>query len=144
VEADAAEPAGVAADSEADSQPEPAADAESGTEAEPAIEVVTVADLNSDADAEPEPVVAVVAAPSVLDFRERMAALQQQFANAPTEAVAQAELVVSDAIAALHGILVKHAVDLSGWRQSEHPDAEELHSTMRRYQEYLDKLLSMS
>ena len=80
----------------------------------------------------------------MLSFRERMVAVQEQFAQAPTEAVAEAELVVTDAVAALHGILVKNAVDLGSWRQSEQPDAEELGSALRRYQEYLDKVLSLS
>jgi hypothetical protein len=79
-----------------------------------------------------------------LSFRERMAAVHEQFAHAPADAVAQAELVVTDAVAALHGVLVKNAVDLGSWRRSEQPDTEELGSALRRYQEYLDKVLSLS
>ena len=119
---------------------EPDAQAAAATEPESEIEPpVASAD---DAEAEAEPVVAVVAAASVLNFRERMATVQQQFADAPAAAVAQAELVVTDAVAALHGILLKNAVDLGGWRQSEDP--EELRGAMQRYQEYLDKVLSVS
>ena len=80
----------------------------------------------------------------MLSFRERMIAVQQQFAEAPAEAVAQAELVVPDAVAALQGILVKNAVDLGSWRQSEQPDSEELGSALQRYQEYLDKVPPLS
>jgi hypothetical protein len=71
-----------------------------------------------------------------------MTAVQQQFAQAPAEAVAQAELVVTDAVAALHGILLKNAADLGGWRHSEDP--EELRNALQRYHQYLDKVLSVS
>jgi len=80
---------------------------------------------------------------SVLEFRARMIAVHEQFDQAPVDAVAQAELIVTDAVAALHEALLDNAVHIGSWRQTERPDAEQLGDALRRYRDYLDKVLAL-
>ncbi len=72
-----------------------------------------------------------------------MAAIQDRFADAPADAVAQAELVVTDAIHALNQVLLDEATSLGIWRQVESADREELETALSRYREWLDKVLSL-
>ena len=89
------------------------------------------------------PAPTVLASVSVENFRERMIAAAQQFESSPTAAVAQAELVVTEAVVALHHALLDGAVNLGAWRRSETTEATELAEVMRSYREYLDQVLAL-
>ena len=80
---------------------------------------------------------------SVENFRQRMIAAAEQFDSSPTAAVAQAELVVTEAVVALHHALLDGAVNLGAWRRSEATDPAALADAMRSYREYLDQVLAL-
>jgi hypothetical protein len=69
-----------------------------------------------------------------------MLAAAELFASSPTEAVEQAERVVTEAVAAMHRVLVEGAVNLGNWRQA---GPEQLSEAMRAYQAYLDRVLAL-
>jgi hypothetical protein len=56
-----------------------------------------------------------------MEFRERLAAVESQFSVAATEALGQAELIVTDAVAALTQALLNGVASLGAWRDSEQP-----------------------
>jgi hypothetical protein len=85
----------------------------------------------------------VLASDSVQEFRERIAAVKGQFAVAATEALGQAETIVTDAVAALNQALLSGVADLGQWRESDQGDTAQLHAAMHRYGEYLDRVLSI-
>ena len=85
----------------------------------------------------------VLSGEHALEFRERMLAIQDRFAESPADAVAQAELVVTDAIHALNQVLLDEAINLGTWRPGESADREELETALGRYREWLDKVLSL-
>src|SRR5262249_10581254 len=85
----------------------------------------------------------VLAGDSVQEFRGRIAAVRAQFAVAATEALGQAETVVTDAIAALNQALLIGVASLSQWREGEGSDTAQLHAAMHKYGEYLDRVLSV-
>ena len=64
-----------------------------------------------------------MAGDSVLGFRERLVAVQEQFANAAAEAVAQAKAVVFDAVAAINHTLVDRATAIGSWRPAKPAEA---------------------
>jgi hypothetical protein len=72
-----------------------------------------------------------------------MAAVLESFPQAPAVALAQAELVVTDAVAALSRSLLDDAAKLGGWRQVSQADPEGMEPALRRYREYLDRVLDL-
>jgi hypothetical protein len=82
----------------------------------------------------------ILAGESVHAFRARMVEAYEQFGSDPAQAVAQAELVVADAVAALHRALLEGAVSLAGWRRRSE---DELADVMRTFREYLDRMLAI-
>ncbi len=78
-----------------------------------------------------------------LEFRERIAAVQAQFAVAATEALGQAEVIVTDAIAAVNQALLTASAGLGSWRESDEADPAELNAALNSYREYLNRVLSI-
>ena len=92
---------------------------------------------------EPAPAAPVLGGENIVEFRERIAAVQAQFSVAATEALGQAELVVTDAIAALNQALLNGVVGLGSWRENDQASVAELHAALDRYSEYLNRVLAL-
>jgi hypothetical protein len=80
---------------------------------------------------------------SIAELRERMLAAQAQFTQAAVDAVAQAEVVVTDAIAAVNQALTAETVAAGTWRESEQPEADALNQALARYRSLLERMLSL-
>jgi hypothetical protein len=72
-----------------------------------------------------------------------MLAAQAQFTQAAIEAVAQAEVVVTDAITAVNQALAAETAAASTWRESDQPEAGALDQALARYRSLLDRMLSL-
>ena len=107
------------------------------------VELVPVA--LSDVDAAPNGTGSahILADASVADLRERMLAAQAQFTQAAIEAVSQAEVVVSDAIAAVNQALAAETAAAGAWRESDQPETGALDQALARYRSLLDRMLSL-
>ena len=104
----------------------------------PDAETVEVSAMDAPAES-----LTVLAGASVLEFRQRMHAAQEQFTQAAVEAVSQAAIVVTDAVAAVHQALSDEAAAAGSWQQSEQPDPDQLDRALGRYNTLLDRLLSL-
>jgi hypothetical protein len=104
------------------------------------VEVATVPMTESDVDAA---ATHILADASVADLRERMLAAQAQFNQAAKEAVTQAEVVVTDAIAAVNQALAAESAAAGVWRESDQPEAGALDQALARYRSLLDRMLSL-
>ena len=143
----------AAAEAGADAAPEISSEPEADTEADAVTEPGEVAESEAtavpdevepaDAVAVPAAALTILASGSVENFRERMLAAAEHFESSPTVAVAQAELVVAEAVVALHHVLLDGAVNLGAWRRSEATEPTELAEVMRSYREYLDQVLAL-
>ena len=123
----------------ADAESEPAADVEAApvAEAEAATEPTAVP-----GSVEPVTALAVLPGEAVLRFRERMVVVQEQFTNSRVEALTQAEVVVTDAVAALYQTLLDQTALIGNWRTAQ-PDATQAEDVLRRYRDHLDRVLNL-
>ncbi len=80
---------------------------------------------------------------SALALRQRIVDAHLTFAASPTEALAAAEAVVLDAVAAVNQSLLDRVSGLGGWRQATVQDADQLDRALRDSPVYLDKLLAL-
>jgi len=103
------------------------------------VEVATVPIAESDVDTAAH----ILADARVADLRERMLAAQAQFTQAAIEAVAQAEVVVTDAITEVNQALAAETAAAGAWRESEQPEAGALDQALARYRGLLDRMLSL-
>jgi hypothetical protein len=76
-------------------------------------------------------------------FREDWHLIKGNFVDDPAAAVAQAQALVASAVHALGERLLDEQVDLDPRRQSDTPDTEALRVAMRRYREFLDRVLAL-
>jgi hypothetical protein len=144
------EPDDAEALGESDTIVDKASDVEGQSEAEPMAEIADDSEAAAEPEAEavpalPTPAAEVVAggtlpAETVALFRERMAMAHDQFTSSPAAAVAQAELVVTEAVVALHRSLLDGAANLGAWQRSADAD---LADAMRNCRNYLDRILAL-
>jgi len=87
--------------------------------------------------------IAVWAADDAGAFRVRLREAANQFVDNPTGAVTAVAAVVTEAVDALAGALQRQHADLVPRQLSEHPDTESLRVAIRRYREFLDRLLAL-
>ena len=71
-----------------------------------------------------------------------MIAVQERLPAAPVEALTQAEVVVTDAVAALYQALLDQTAQIGTWRSGQ-PDGEQAADVLRRYRDHLDRVLNL-
>ena len=72
-----------------------------------------------------------------------MVEVHATFVDDPHEAVTRAAAVVTDAVQALAGALAAQGADLDPRNVVEKPDTEALRVAIRRYREFLDRVLNL-
>ncbi|GIF68932.1 hypothetical protein Ais01nite_69670 [Asanoa ishikariensis] len=88
-----------------------------------------------------EPVTALVAVESAQGFRDRWREVQLRFVDDPRGAAAEAQGLAEEAADALVAALDSLRNDLGGWEASEAADTEHLRVVVRRYRDFLDRML---
>lgn len=76
-------------------------------------------------------------------FRDRWREVQLRFVDDPHAAVEEAAGLVGDAINGLTAALSARRDDLAGWQSASSGDTEELRMAVRRYREFLDRVLGL-
>jgi hypothetical protein len=77
------------------------------------------------------------------DFRDRWQRVQMQFVDDPRAAADQAKALVDDVFAALHEALTNQRGSLDSWQSGRSGDTEELRVAVRRYRDFLDRMLGL-
>jgi hypothetical protein len=77
------------------------------------------------------------------EYRDRWREVQLLFVDEPRAAAEQAESLVSDVVEAFTAALSAQRDDLAGWQGAEKHDTEELRVAVRRYREFLNRLLDL-
>jgi hypothetical protein len=75
------------------------------------------------------------------DFRGRWREVQLRFVDDPKAAVGDAEHLVSDAINELAAALARQKDELGSWQSGGTEDTEQLRVAVRRYRDFLDRVL---
>ncbi|MEV0395966.1 hypothetical protein [Polymorphospora rubra] len=88
-----------------------------------------------------EPVAVLIPADAAQALRERWREVQLRFVDDPRAAAGEAQDLVEEAVQALAAALAAQKDDLGGWRSSGDEDTERLRVTVRRYRDFLDRLL---
>jgi hypothetical protein len=90
-----------------------------------------------------DPVAALWGDSSVKDFREQWRELQLRFVDDPREAVCSAQALVDSAVRSLTTTLLRQQQDLDSWKERDSEDTEVLRVALRRYREFLDRILGV-
>ena len=138
-------PAGPAVD---EATPEPVA---GNIEAAPAADrdtEVAPAAVGGEAELRPgqapeEPMGALFAADTAAGFRDRWRDVQLQFVDDPRGAAGAAQQLVEESVEALTSALAEQRERLGAWQGAESEDTEELRVVVRRYRDFLDRLLAL-
>jgi hypothetical protein len=77
------------------------------------------------------------------EIRDRWRDLQVLFIDEPDEAVAGARSLVTEAVRILTERLLAEQEEFDPARDNEHPDTETLRVAMRRYREFLNRVLAL-
>ena len=125
---DATAGAGAVVDRSADGQPV--------GEAAPATELLP-------GDIPGEPVAVLIAADAAQGLRDRWRDLQLRFVDDPRGAANDAQTLVNEAVQALTDALAAQRNDLGGWQATQSGDTEQLRMVVRRYREFLNRLLDI-
>jgi hypothetical protein len=81
---------------------------------------------------------------TVTGFRDRWRAVQLRFVDDPEGAANEASALVGEVVDSLTSSLATHRGSLDDWRsQDQASDTERLRMTVRRYREFLDRLLDV-
>ncbi len=97
----------------------------------------------SPGDTREDPVAALWGATSVNDLRAQWRELQLRFVDDPGEATAAAQSLVDSAVRSLTTTLLRQQQELDSWKSADGQDTEVLRVALRRYREFLDRLLGM-
>jgi hypothetical protein len=76
-------------------------------------------------------------------FRDRWRQVQLRFVDDPPAVVRDAEALVTEATDELAAVIAAQRDDLAGWRSGEGDDTEDLRVAIRRYREFLDRVLDL-
>ena len=77
-------------------------------------------------------------------IREQVVEVQARFVDEPTEAVAQIRALVSEAVHTLADALLSEQLSsIDPHQHTDTPDTESLRVALRRYREFLDRLLNL-
>jgi hypothetical protein len=93
-------------------------------------------------DVPSQPVVALVSTDLAQGFRDRWREVQLRFVDDPRTAALEAQRLVEEAIDAVVSALQAHKSDLGGWEATEAADTEQLRVVVRRYRDFLDRVLA--
>ncbi|WP_431924066.1 hypothetical protein [Micromonospora wenchangensis] len=74
-------------------------------------------------------------------FRDRWRDVQLRFVDDPRGAAGEAQSLVEEAIAALSEALAAQKEKLGGWQGADEADTEQLRVAVRRYRDFLDRVL---
>ncbi|MET8121695.1 hypothetical protein [Micromonospora sp. NPDC005189] len=74
-------------------------------------------------------------------FRDRWRDVQLRFVDDPQGAAAEAQALVEEAIQALASALAAQKTTLGGWQDAGSADTEQLRVAVRRYRDFLDRVL---
>ncbi|WP_194821678.1 hypothetical protein [Micromonospora sp. S-DT3-3-22] len=74
-------------------------------------------------------------------FRDRWRDVQLRFVDDPRGAAGEAQSLVEEAIAALSEALAGQKEKLGGWQGADEADTEQLRVAVRRYRDFLDRVL---
>jgi hypothetical protein len=88
-----------------------------------------------------EPVTALVAVEAAQGFRDRWREVQLRFVDDPRGATAEAQALAEEAADALVEALATMRSDLGGWEANQGGDTEHLRVAVRRYRDFLDRML---
>ncbi|MFB6393609.1 hypothetical protein [Polymorphospora lycopeni] len=88
-----------------------------------------------------EPVAVLIPAATAQALRQRWREVQLRFVDDPRAAAGEAQDLVDEAVQTLATALAEQKDDLGGWRSSGADDTERLRVTVRRYRDFLDRLL---
>jgi hypothetical protein len=88
------------------------------------------------------PVVALVSTDVAHGFRERWREVQLRFVDDPRAAAGEAQNLAEEAVEALISALSAHKSDLGGWEATEGGDTEQLRVVVRRYRDFLERVLA--
>ncbi|MFI7605701.1 hypothetical protein ACIBTV_11315 [Micromonospora sp. NPDC049366] len=75
------------------------------------------------------------------NFRDRWRDVQLRFVDDPRAAAAEAQAMVEEAIEALSAALTAQRNTLGAWQETGSADTEELRMAVRRYRDFLDRVL---
>jgi hypothetical protein len=90
-----------------------------------------------------DPVAALWGADLVERYREQWRELQLRFVDDPHTATEQAAGLVNDAVQSLTDALTSQKQTLDDWQSADRGDTEILRVALRRYRDFLDRLLGM-
>ncbi|HEX6872515.1 MAG TPA: hypothetical protein VF163_15565 [Micromonosporaceae bacterium] len=132
----------------AEAETEPAAEATAEAETEPAAEAEPTAEAEA---SEPEPAGALAATGAMAflsgdqtaDLRERMTAAQNLYQTAPAEAIAQAEMVLTYAVATVNRALLNDIMSIGGSGPADQSEPSDGSDTLGRYRERLERILAL-
>jgi hypothetical protein len=113
------------------------AEAETVEGTEPAKEELSPGDVPV------ETVAAFWESEAVDGYRDRWQQIQLRFIDDPRQAAEQAHTLVGDVLDSFTEAVQRQREDLSRWRSAQLDDTEELRMTVRRYRDYLDRLLGL-
>jgi hypothetical protein len=94
-------------------------------------------------DVPEQPVSALFDESTASGFRDRWQQVQMQFVDDPRVAADQARTLVDDVFTALHDGLTKQRGALDGWQSGQPDDTEQLRVAVRRYRDFLDRMLGV-
>jgi hypothetical protein len=78
---------------------------------------------------------------SVQQLRQRWHEVQLQFIDDPRGAAERAESLIAEAVDSLTAALASSRDELGGWRSGQNADTEHYRVAVRRYRDFLDRIL---
>lgn len=90
-----------------------------------------------------EPVTALLGRDAAQGFRDRWRDVQLRFVDDPKAAVGEAQGLVDEAIEALASALSGQKNELGSWQSGDSGDTEQLRVVVRRYRDFLDRVLGL-
>ena len=92
-------------------------------------------------DVAAEPVAGLIAVDTAERFRDRWRDVQLRFVDDPRGAAEEARTLAEEAADALVAALTATRTDLDAWEATEAADTEQLRVVVRRYRDFIDRLL---
>ena len=94
-------------------------------------------------DVPEQPVDALFDQAAASDFRDRWQRVQMRFVDDPRAAADEARSLVDDVLNALHDGLNNQRGSLDGWQSGQPDDTEQLRVAIRRYRDFMDRMLGL-
>ena len=94
-------------------------------------------------DVPAEPLATLWAGSAAQDFRDRWRDVQLRFVDDPRAAAGEAKALVGEVADALAAAVAEQRSALDGWESANGGDTEELRVVVRRYRDFMDRVLRM-